>query len=161
MRVQMFIYMTFMLCVWSMFTWLIEWFTTVMSLQKDGKHISWSHLVKIYERNQTASGLVFNKTLRREHVYLNSYSRMRVNLAAQVWLDITCLIYFTGLIIIIGSQFFYGQCSGLLWRSGYYRDSDICEKLWQVLWLSQCPVHTRKYSQKETWSASIQGSIWL
>jgi hypothetical protein len=57
-----------------------------MSLQKDGKHISWTHIVKVYEQNQRASGLYyFNKKLRREHVYLNSYSRMRVNLAAQVY----------------------------------------------------------------------------
>ena len=70
-----------------------------MSLQKDGKHISWSHLVKVYEQNQTASGLFFNKKLRREHVHLNSYSRMRVNLAAQVRLDIACVICFTVLFI--------------------------------------------------------------
>ena len=56
--------------------------------------------MKVYEQNQTASGLFFNKKLRREHVHLNSYSRMRVNLAAQVGLDIACLIYLTVLIFI-------------------------------------------------------------
>lgn len=54
------------------------------NMQKDDKHISWTHLVKLYERNQSASGLTFLKKLKREHVFLNSYSRMRVNLAAQV-----------------------------------------------------------------------------
>ena len=54
-------------------------------VQKDGKHISWTHLVKLYDQNSAASGLTFNMKLKREHVFLNSYSRMRVNLAVQVY----------------------------------------------------------------------------
>ena len=69
--------------------------------------------MKLYEQSQTAFGLVFNRKLKREHVYLNSYSRMRVNLAAQVYFQslvhpISWLKYKS-----VGSQFFCCQCLGL------------------------------------------------
>ena len=54
-----------------------------MYMQINGKHISWDHLVQLYKR-KSSSGLSLLPKLTREHVYLNSYSRMRVNLAAQV-----------------------------------------------------------------------------
>ena len=53
-------------------------------IQKDGKHISWTHLLDLYDKAHFASGLSLVKKLKREHLHLNSYSRMRVNLAGQV-----------------------------------------------------------------------------
>ena len=53
-------------------------------IQKDGKHISWTHLQDLYDKTHFASGLSLVKKLKREHLHLNSYSRMRVYLAAQV-----------------------------------------------------------------------------
>ena len=47
-------------------------------------YISWDHLVRLYNQNRTALGLSLIPKVRRDHVYLASYSRMRVNLAAQV-----------------------------------------------------------------------------
>ena len=52
-------------------------------LQINGKHISWEHLCRLYNR-RTASGLTRTTKLTREHIALTSYSRMKVHLAAQV-----------------------------------------------------------------------------
>lgn len=47
--------------------------------------ISWSHLVTLYERDSgKASGLAMVHKLKYEHIHLTSFSRMRVDLAAQV-----------------------------------------------------------------------------
>ena len=54
------------------------------TLQKDGKHISWEHVLNLYNKNRNLSGLALVAKLKREHVYLNSYSHMRVDLAVQV-----------------------------------------------------------------------------
>ena len=54
------------------------------NIQINGQHISWEHIRRVYNRSQCASGLSLLPKLTREHVELNSYSRMRVNLAAQV-----------------------------------------------------------------------------
>ena len=54
-------------------------------LQKDGKHISWCHLQDLYDKDLARpSGLKLLPKVKKEHVKLNSYSRMRVDLAAQV-----------------------------------------------------------------------------
>ena len=58
--------------------------------QKNGKHILWSHVLNLYEKvTHTAvasNGLSLSllPKLKNEHVSLTSYSRMRVDLAAQV-----------------------------------------------------------------------------
>ena len=52
--------------------------------QKDGKHISWTHLNALYDKSRFSSGLSLIPKLKKEHLHLNSYSRMRVSLAAQV-----------------------------------------------------------------------------
>ena len=54
------------------------------NVQKDGKHISWAHLTALYDKSHFSSGLSLIPKLKKEHLHLNSYSRMRVNLAAQV-----------------------------------------------------------------------------
>ena len=50
--------------------------------QINDQHISWEHLRRLYKRR--SSGLTLLPKLTLEHLNLNSYSRMRVNLAAQV-----------------------------------------------------------------------------
>ena len=54
------------------------------SFQKDGKYISWTHVRRLYDRDQRKSGLKLLTKLKREHIELTSYSRMRASLAAQV-----------------------------------------------------------------------------
>ena len=55
-------------------------------IQCNGKEISWSYLVNLYWRNrsQETSGLALLPKLKYEHIELSSYSKMRVDLAAQV-----------------------------------------------------------------------------
>lgn len=54
----------------------------------NGKTIGWKHLKNLYEKltsiTTQSSGLALVRKLKREHVELTSFSRMRVNLAAQV-----------------------------------------------------------------------------
>ena len=57
-------------------------------MQKDGNYISWSHITALYDKSRFSSGLSMIPKLKKEHIYLNSYSRMRVNLAAQVSIKI-------------------------------------------------------------------------
>ena len=56
--------------------------------QMNGQDISWQHLVRLFERHCTmkhaAPGLSILPRLRYEHLHLTSYSKMRVDLAAQV-----------------------------------------------------------------------------
>ena len=54
-----------------------------MCIQIRDQHISWEHLRRLYKR-RSSSGLTLLPKLTLEHLNLNSYSRMRVNLAAQV-----------------------------------------------------------------------------
>jgi hypothetical protein len=57
-------------------------------MKYDRVDISWKHLVYLYERdlgvNRGAPGLRLLPKIRHEHIYLNSFLKMRVNLAAQV-----------------------------------------------------------------------------
>ena len=53
-------------------------------LQNNGKLILWSHVRTIQEEIQSDSGLYVGKLLKPEHINLTSFSRMRVDLAAQV-----------------------------------------------------------------------------
>ena len=57
--------------------------------QNNGKHILWEHLHYLYHHTQAESGLYIGRRLTNEHLHLTSYSKMKVNLAAQV----LCLIY--------------------------------------------------------------------
>ena len=54
----------------------------------NGSYIDWSFVVELYKRNLGAStstpGLSLVPKLKYEHVYLTSFSKMRVDLAAQV-----------------------------------------------------------------------------
>ena len=57
-------------------------------LQINGCELKWQHLVDLYEDGKgacrEAPGLNMLHKLTREHVYLNSYSKMKVSLAVQV-----------------------------------------------------------------------------
>ncbi len=54
-------------------------------VQYKGKFILWSHLRDLYKKDtSTAMGLRIVPKLKYEHVSLTSFSRMRVDLAAQV-----------------------------------------------------------------------------
>jgi hypothetical protein len=63
------------------------WHNSKRLLWNQGKDIAWSHLLTLYERNRSSSGLSVISKLKYEHVYLNSFSKMRVDLAAQVLSD--------------------------------------------------------------------------
>ena len=58
-------------------------------MQINGQQISWQHLVDLYHRHRgtgdvPVSGLSMLKKIKYEHIQLTSYSKMRVDLAAQV-----------------------------------------------------------------------------
>lgn len=63
-------------------------YTGCISLQINGQDISWQHLLKLYERHCSVKhltpGLTILPKIKYEHVHLTSYSKMRVDLAAQV-----------------------------------------------------------------------------
>jgi hypothetical protein len=57
-------------------------------MQCYGQHIRWEYIIKLYERNVGATtvtpGLSMVPKLKYEHIKLTSFSKMRVDLAAQV-----------------------------------------------------------------------------
>ena len=54
-------------------------------LQCQGQTLGWRHIIDLYNRNMgAATGLSMVPKLKYEHVYLNSFSKMCVDLAAQV-----------------------------------------------------------------------------
>lgn len=55
-----------------------------LPMQRNGKHILWEHLRYLYDNMQAESGLYVGHRLTYEHISLTSYSKMKVNLAAQV-----------------------------------------------------------------------------
>lgn len=59
-----------------------------LNFQCNGKTISWNHLSDLYlldnDPTKTTPGLRLDPKLKYEHVHLTSFSRMRVDLAAQV-----------------------------------------------------------------------------
>ena len=64
-------------------------------IQCDGKELRWKHILDLYQRNtgavRSAPGLSLVPKLTFEHVMLTSFSKMRVDLAAQV--HCTCTVY--------------------------------------------------------------------
>ena len=48
------------------------------------KEIRWTHVVDVFDDMSTHNGFVRVHKLTKEHVKLNAFSRMRVNLAVQV-----------------------------------------------------------------------------
>ena len=66
----------------------IYMYNIVHHLQCKGKPITWSHLEDLYKKDtgsgQEATGLRLVPKIKFEHIYLSSFSKMRVDLAAQV-----------------------------------------------------------------------------
>ena len=56
----------------------------LFNMQKGGQYTIWRQLQDLFRKTHSESGLYIGNKLTREHVYLTSYSRMRVDLAAQV-----------------------------------------------------------------------------
>ena len=54
--------------------------------QRNGKHILWDHLHYLQRFTQADSGLYVGRRLTYEHLNLSSFSKMKVNLAAQMGL---------------------------------------------------------------------------
>jgi len=56
--------------------------------QNNGYQISWKHKVDLYNKltdmASKSKGITLNTKLKREHIELTSYSRMHVDLAAQI-----------------------------------------------------------------------------
>jgi hypothetical protein len=54
-------------------------------MQCNGREIRWEHILQLYRGDVgKASGLALVPKLKYEHVHLTSFSKMRVDLAAQV-----------------------------------------------------------------------------
>jgi len=50
-----------------------------------GRYISWQHVVDLYKRNMgSGKGVAMVHKLKYEHIHLTSFSKMRVDLVAQV-----------------------------------------------------------------------------
>ena len=68
-------------------------FTALFS-QINGQFISWQHIVDLYHKHKgnrsLTSGLSILTKIKWEHVHLTSYSKMRVDLAAQVYIKRPC-----------------------------------------------------------------------
>ncbi|XP_065894386.1 uncharacterized protein [Dysidea avara] len=65
------------------------WQSKNRSLWCNGKSISWNHLVKLYNADiEPGKGTRILPKLKREHIFLTSFSKMRVDLAAQgIWIS--------------------------------------------------------------------------
>ncbi len=65
-------------------------------MQCNGKEILWEHVQDLYHRDsgaqKSAGGLSLVPKLNYEHIYLTSFSKMRVDLAAQVSSTIVILL---------------------------------------------------------------------
>jgi hypothetical protein len=64
--------------------WLSSMFGGVRCMWINGQHILWDYLRELYNKTQLDSGLYICRQLKFEHINLTSYSKMKVNLAAQV-----------------------------------------------------------------------------
>ena len=70
----------------------------MLILQNNGKNISWDHLSSLYENHCLNSELSIVKKLRYEHIHMTGFSKMRIDLVAQVWVystepSLNCIDY--------------------------------------------------------------------
>ena len=67
---------------------MCEFNVITLAFQNNGKCIWWDHIEELYKEDsgsmKDTAGLYLAPRLKYEHVHLNSFSRMRVDLAAQV-----------------------------------------------------------------------------
>ena len=64
-------------------------------MQKGGQYILWKHLKDLYMKTHKESGLYIGKKITIEQIFPTSYSRMRVDLAAQVYYTYMIAVYST------------------------------------------------------------------
>ena len=66
--------------------YIIQWHYYIIAVFPQNRHsISWSHIVELYmESKRNVQSLTLVPKLKYEHVFLTSFSKMRVDLAAQV-----------------------------------------------------------------------------
>ncbi len=62
-------------------------------IQKNGKHISWQHVVDIYNKDTSSPhlGIALCYKLSKQHLFLTPFSKMKVYLAAQVFIKVRIL----------------------------------------------------------------------
>lgn len=94
---------------------------THMYTQNNGKKIEWSHIQELYEKISSTAiashGISLLPKLKQEHIVLTSYSRMRVDLAAQV--SLTILVVF---IILTVTAFFQVLSKSVADALAYFGD---------------------------------------
>ena len=75
-------------------------------IQFDKQYISWQHIVDRYDKNKKGeSKSVVEDYMKYEHVALNSYSKMRVDLAAEVCSAHACVVsLISNFLLYIGTQ---------------------------------------------------------
>ena len=77
------------------------------ALQVNGETIEWKHLLDLYNKldhmRKSSCGLTLVPKLKREHVNLTSFSRMRVDLATQV-ITLFSAMYECELIFLVGAK---------------------------------------------------------
>ena len=87
-------------------------YTIILLIQKGGQYISWKSIVNeslyLTESATSTPGVRLCHKLTKDHVWLTLYTRMRVNLAAQV--RIMCgprhiqQCFYTSLLVTIGDE---------------------------------------------------------
>lgn len=65
----------------------------ISCMQFHGKRITWQFVEDLYYHTKTSVGLSTVYKLKHEHVYLTSFSKMRVDLAAQVYTCTFCYFH--------------------------------------------------------------------
>ena len=105
-------------------------------VQNNGNEIQWSHLVRVFEQTRSQAGLSILPKLRYEHIYLSSFSKMRVDLAVQVISKFNAkpkIILNTCRSWVIQ---FPRQYTSLEIR--LLRKQQICRNVRQIFWCPQC-----------------------
>ena len=67
-----------------------------ITLQCNGQAIDWRYVVQLYEQNAGSAvnqGICLVPKIKYEHVHLTNFSKMRVDLAAQVVQSVTCNVF--------------------------------------------------------------------
>ena len=115
-------------------------------LQCNGKHISWSHLRSLYFHDSgRGTGLALLPKLKSEHINLTAFSKMRVDLAAQVgsMYDIVYVVMYTCIYCSLFIDFtgpieVSFKSIAAYWRTWCGGDSQVHWHVWPVLWHPKC-----------------------
>ena len=98
------------------------WCVNVGFFQCNGSSVDWELVVELYKHNAgmctDTPGLSIVPKIKYEHIYLTSFSKMRVDLAAQASCIKHLPVLTCGICIYVGSQFIRGCCYQIVWRCG-------------------------------------------